>query len=159
MTGSSAAHDFDFLHGSWRVEHHRLTTRLAGADEWDDFGGTCTAWPILGGQGNIDDNVLELPARKYRASSLRTFDPSTETWSIWWLDARDPHSLDDPVVGQFDKGVGEFIARSSFNEQPIVVRFRWTDMHTPSPLWEQSFSPDIGTTWEKNWTMRFHRNG
>ena len=59
---SSAVHDFDFYMGSWRVHHRRLKERLAGNDEWQEFEGTSTAWPILGGAGNIDDNVLELPA-------------------------------------------------------------------------------------------------
>ena len=58
-----AVHDFDFLHGRWRVRHRRLKQRLAGSDEWDTFEGTCHAWPILDGAGNVDDNVLELPER------------------------------------------------------------------------------------------------
>ena len=76
---SSAVHDFDFYMGKWRVHHRRLVERLAGNDEWQEFEGTSEAWPILDGAGNIDDNVLELPAGTYRAISLRTFDPATDT--------------------------------------------------------------------------------
>jgi hypothetical protein len=32
------ARDFDFLHGSWRIEHRRLKERLAGCGEWEEFG-------------------------------------------------------------------------------------------------------------------------
>ena len=62
MDHSTAEHDFDFLPGHWRVQHRRLRERLAGNDEWQVFDGTSTAQAILGGQGVVDDNVLNLPA-------------------------------------------------------------------------------------------------
>ena len=70
-----AIHDFDFYMGTWRVHHRRLKERLVGSDEWQEFEGTSTAWPLLDGAGNVDDNVLELPDGPYRAVSLRSFDP------------------------------------------------------------------------------------
>ena len=111
----SAVLDFDFYMGTWRVHHRRLKARLAGSDEWEEFEGTSRAWPILDGAGNIDDNVLELPAGTYRAISLRTYDPATDRWSIWWLDGRTPGRLDPPVVGGFADGVGTFIAPDTFD--------------------------------------------
>ncbi|MGY4827079.1 DUF1579 domain-containing protein [Sphaerotilaceae bacterium SBD11-9] len=154
---SSDAHDFDFLFGRWRVRHRRLRERLAGNDDWQEFDGSCNAQPLLGGQGNVDDNLIHLPGGSYRAASLRSFDPSTRRWAIWWLDARQPHGMDVPVVGRFEHGIGTFFADDSFKGRPIRVRFRWTDTHTPSPRWEQAFSPDGGLSWELNWTMRFER--
>ena len=156
MTPSSE-HDFDFLIGSWRVFHQRLRERLAGNDEWQEFDGTCTMNTLLGGFGNVDDNVLNLPGGAYRGVGLRSFDPATRRWAIWWLDSRNAHTVDTPVVGSFDNGVGSFYADENFNGKPIRVRFRWTDTHTASPHWEQAFSPDGGTTWEVNWKMRFVR--
>ncbi|HTE67127.1 MAG TPA: DUF1579 domain-containing protein, partial [Candidatus Binatia bacterium] len=119
----SAIHDFDFYMGKWRIHHRRLTERLAGNEDWQEFEGTSEAWPILDGAGNVDDNVLELPAGTYRAISLRTFDPESRRWSIWWLDGRSPGRLDPPVVGGFSNGVGTFLAEDTFNGQPILVRF------------------------------------
>src|SRR5207244_8679775 len=58
----STKNDFDFLFGRWRVHHRRLRERLAGCNEWQEFDGTSVAQPILGGLGNIDDNLLNLPA-------------------------------------------------------------------------------------------------
>ena len=153
----SSERDFDFLTGRWRVFHRRLRERLAGNDEWQEFDGTCAAQPILGGQGNFDDNVLNLPGGAYSAASFRAYDPHTRRWAIWWLDARNPHRVDVPVVGGFEGGVGTFHADETFNGRPIRVRFRWTDVHTASPKWEQAFSPDAGKTWEVNWTMTFER--
>jgi hypothetical protein len=156
-TGVSSEHDFDFLIGSWRVRHRRLKTRLAHSNEWETFAGTCRAWRVLDGQGNVDDNVLEAPAGTYHAVSLRSFDPTTRSWSIWWLDSRHPHELDPPVVGEFRNGVGTFLANDSLNGRPIVVRYIWSDITPNSAKWQQAFSDDAGKTWETNWIMEFHR--
>jgi len=123
-----AVHDFDFYMGKWQVLHRRLRKRLAGDDQWDEFEGTSTAWPILGGAGNIDDNVLDLPGGTYRAISLRSYDPLTDAWSIWWLDGRSPSRLDPPVVGGFEGGVGTFIAEDEFEGRTILVRFMWSSL-------------------------------
>ena len=149
--------DFDFFMGRWVVRHHRLRSRLAGCTEWASFAGSCVAQPILGGFGNVDDNLVELPEGSYRAATVRSFDPKTRTWSIWWLDARTPGALDVPVVGRFDSGMGTFYAQDTLNQQPIVVRFRWTLPEAERPRWEQAFSPDGGKTWETNWVMDFSR--
>lgn len=153
----SSERDFDFLAGRWRVLHRRLRERLSGSEDWQEFDGTCAMQAILGGQGNVDDNVLNLPAGTYRAASIRAFDRSTRRWSIWWLDARDPHRLDLPVVGGFQHGVGSFYADDTLGGRPIRVRFRWTDIRTDAPRWEQAFSADAGASWEVNWTMAFVR--
>jgi hypothetical protein len=151
------ARDFDFFHGSWKVSHRRLNTRLAGADDWETFGGTTVVQPVLGGMGNIDDNSLELPGGAYRALTLRTFDPPTGTWSIWWLDGRQPTRLDTPMRGSFEAGLGTFFADDTFDGKPIKVRFLWKVHNPDQPVWEQAFSVDEGKTWETNWIMRFTR--
>jgi hypothetical protein len=155
----SSEHDFDFLIGDWRVQHRRLRERLVGCTEWQEFGGTCTMRPTLGGLGNVDDNWVDLPSGAYRAMSMRAYDARIQRWAIWWLDARTPHQMDVPVVGSFEDGVGRFYAEDSLNNRPIRVRFLWTGTRTASPTWEQAFSPDAGLTWETNWTMQFVRQG
>lgn len=147
--------DFDFFHGDWRVAHRRLKRRLAACDEWEEFGGTCATRPLIGGQGNIDDNIIELPSGAYRAATLRVFDPTTKHWRIWWLDARYPQALDNPMLGGFADGRGLFYADDMFEGRPIRVRFLWTP--GASPQWEQAFSEDGGASWETNWVMRFTR--
>jgi hypothetical protein len=150
---TSAVHDFDFYFGTWRVHHRRLRERLAGSDGWQEFEGTSEAWPLLGGAGNVDDNRLELPAGTYRAVSLRSYDPETGSWTIWWLDGRNPGRLDPPVVGGFRDGIGTFQCVDTFNGQPIIVRFTWSNITQTTCRWEQAFSPDGGETWETNWIM------
>lgn len=154
---NSSADDFDFFIGDWRVHHRRLKERLADCREWVEFEGTTTAHKILGGFGNVDDNVLGLPEGPYRAATLRSFDPATGLWSIWWLDGRRPHRLDTPVVGRFEHGTGLFYADDTFDEMPIKVRFTWTLLDADAARWEQAFSADGGNSWETNWTMDFVR--
>src|SRR3569832_2395949 len=104
---ASAAHEFDFLPGRWNVRHGRLKERLRGCTEWETFGGTVTAWPLMDGRGNVDDNVIDLPTGPYRAVSLRAFDAEANLWSIWWIDGRHGRPpLDPPVRGRFANGVG-----------------------------------------------------
>lgn len=153
----AGANDFDFVIGDWRVSHRRLKRRLAGDQDWEEFGGASSTRKILGGLGNIEDNWINLPGGAYRAVAVRSFDPEAGTWAIWWLDARAPHRLDVPVIGGFKDGVGAFFAEDVLDGRAIKVRFLWTRTDTASPQWEQAFSPDGGASWETNWMMRFDR--
>jgi hypothetical protein len=154
---ANASHDFDFLFGAWIVRHRRLKAWLADCTEWDEFAGSSTFWPLLGGAGNVDDNVLELPGGAYRAVTLRSFDPKTQQWAIWWLDGRNPHQFDVPMKGGFADGVGTFLADDTLGGKPIKVRFLWTRDSADMARWEQAFSADGGRSWETNWEMDFTR--
>ena len=154
-SGTGQAGDFDFMFGEWNVRHCRLRARLAGCADWDSFDGNSTTRPILGGTGNIEDNLIDLPGDRYRALAMRSFAADTGTWAIWWLDARAPHRLDPPVVGGFAGDTGTFLAEDSLDGRPITVRFQWH--RAARPRWEQAFSPDSGRTWETNWIMEFTR--
>jgi hypothetical protein len=149
--------DWDWLTGDWDVWHRRLKKRLAGNDDWDEFAGKSSFWHTLGGLGNVDDNLLHLPAGTYRAISLRAFDPATRKWAIWWLDGRTAEKLDPPVIGGFTGDEGEFIGNDIFEGKPVIVRFRWHEVRSKRPHWDQAFSPDNGKTWETNWRNYFTR--
>lgn len=149
--------DFDFEFGSWQVKHRRLKERLAECTDWEEFEGTADVRPVLGGNGNIEDNVLEFPSGAYRAIAIRSFDATNKTWAIWWLSSDVPHSLDVPVIGSFENGVGAFYADDVLNGEAIKVRFLWLKTDSSTPRWEQAFSNDSGESWETNWTMDFQR--
>lgn len=154
---ASSEHDFDFLLGSWTVAHRRLKHALAHSSEWQTFSGTCTTSRLMNGQADVDDNLLQAPTATYRAVTLRSFDPATKSWSIWWLDGRHPHDLAPPVIGSFRNGVGVFLAKDTFEGRAITVRYTWSDITPASAKWQQAFSEDGGKTWETNWVMEFHR--
>ncbi len=150
-----APSDFDFIMGDWVVLHRRLNLRLVHCQEWTTFKGESSTTKILGGYGNLEDNLLHFPEGAVRAVAMRSYDRDTHTWSIWWLDVRNPNALDTPVRGRFNDGVGTFYADDVLDGKPIRVRFIWTPGHENRPQWEQAFSPDSGATWETNWTMTF----
>jgi hypothetical protein len=152
------AGDFAFLAGDWRVRHRKLKRRLAGETDWWEFGGTCRAWAVLGGEGSVDDNLLDDPTGPYRAASFRRRDAATGEWSIWWFDGR-AAGLDPPVRGGFRDGVGTFLADDELDGRPIRMRFLWSEITARSARWEQAFSPDGGASWETNWIMQFERAG
>ena len=148
--------DFDFLFGKWVVQHRRLKSRLTGNTVWETFSGTCEAQSLLGGAGNVDDNVLELPAGTYTAATIRVFDPAMRRWSIWWIDSRTA-SMDTPVHGSFTAGVGTFYGENKRRGERVKVRYLWSHITANSAQWEQAFSPDREASWETNWTMSFAR--
>jgi len=152
-----APDDFDFIIGDWRVLHERLNSRMSACSEWTRFEGLTSTRKMLGGWGNIEDNLLHLPGGAYRASAMRSFDVTTGLWAIWWLDGRAPHMLGVPVRGAFENGVGQFYAKDELDGRAIRVRFTWSIGANGRPLWEQAFSPDGGTNWEPNWRMEFIR--
>ena len=151
------ARDWHWLIGNWDVWHRRLQERLAGSNDWREFGGKSALWLSMNGHGTIDDNIIDLPGSSYRGLTIRAFDPATRQWSIWWLDGRHPTRIDPPVVGRFDGDTGVFLGRDEFEGRPIVMRFRWLDIHSRRPNWEQAFSTDNGATWEVNWRNYFTR--
>ena len=155
--GSGHADDWRWLLGTWDVHHSRLKERLAGDTRWEKFAGKSALWLTLDGLGTIDDNLMELPGGTYRGLSIRAFDPVSGTWAIWWLDGRNSTRVDPPVRGGFEGDTGTFLGTETFNGQPVVVRFRWRDIHGPRPWWEQAFSPDDGASWEVNWRNWFTR--
>ncbi len=147
-------HDFDFLFGRWEVSHRRLKRRLAGDTEWETFAGTMHCRPILGGLGNVDDNVIHRPGGSYEACTLRLHDPASGAWTIHWIDGRDP-KLDPPMRGDFAGGAGTFFGEDEHEGRPIRVRFLWTRPDATTGRWEQAFSEDGGASWETNWIMEF----
>ena len=151
---SDGRHDFDFLVVRWAVRNRRLKYRLAGCKDWIEFGGTTELRKMLRGLGNIDDNWLELPGDPYAAVTIRTFNPETGLWSIWWIDGRDP-GMGEPVHGRFEHGVGTFLGEDVCNGTPVAVRFTWSDITDERARWSQAFSADGGKTWETNWIMDF----
>ena len=150
-------HDFDFLHGRWRVRNERLRARLAGADEWDTFEASNACRPLLGGIGNVDDFATDW-RDGYRGLTLRLYDPRARRWSIRWANGIDG-LLEPPVHGAFVDGVGTFFGDDTHDGRPVRVRFIWDGIGPESARWQQAFSADGGASWETNWIMRMTREG
>jgi len=73
ITQPTAPSDFDFMIGEWRVNHRRLNSRLTGCTDWTEFKGTSSTRTILGGFGNVEDNILMFPEGEVSAAAFRSF--------------------------------------------------------------------------------------
>lgn len=147
--------DFDFLFGDWIVQH-RVLKAATGA--WVEFKGTSSTRPVMGGSGNVEDNLLHPASGTYRAAALRAYDPKTGLWAIWWVDGRNAHGpIDPPVKGRFVNGVGQFYSDDVVDGKPRRTRYTWSEIAPNSARWAQATSSDAGQTWETNWVMEFSR--
>lgn len=155
MSERDGRHDFDFLHGRWRIGNERLVERLQGSTEWKTFEATGVARPILGETDNLDEYATDRwPG--FDALSLRVFNPAAQLWSIHWADNH-VGALLPPTVGRFEGNRGDFHGDEVINGRDIKVHFVWANVDTDRPSWAQAFSADGGETWETNWRMTFER--
>jgi hypothetical protein len=148
------SHDFDFEYGKWRMPNHRLVKRLAGSHDWADFVSCDEGWPLPGGIGDMDVfRTSYWP--NFVGMTLRTYDPQTGLWRLYWFDNHFSHGVvQPPVIGKFQGNVGVFEGKDTYDGKPIVARFIWTVNPKGSKVvatWQQAFSTDGGKTWEVNW--------
>src|SRR5262245_2542187 len=154
----AGARDFDFELGSWRVHHRTLKKLSDGGQEWIEFEGTSTNHQIMDGLANIEDNLFHTAVGVRRGVALRSFDPKTGQWAIWWLDERYPLAPGEPpVIGRFENGTGTFYSDDVVDGAKIRTRFIWDRITPTSARWQQATSRDSGQTWETNWIMQFER--
>ncbi len=149
-------HDFGFLVGDWHVKH-RFLRRGSTGDEWVEGHGACRHQPLDGGWGNVEEYVTYTDRGVNRAVGLRAIDQQG-TWSVWWLDERDPLGSMDPAPrGHFANGRATFMADSMLDGRATRQRLTWSDITDHSARWEQAYSFDEGRTWKTNWNMAFRR--
>ena len=130
--------DFDFEMGDWNVMHRRLRERLAGCTEWVEFEGVSSTRKVLGGYGNVEDNLLQLPGGPYRALALRSFNPKTMLWSIWWLDDTRTLTLRRSGSRQVSEWSGDLLRRRPPRQA--------ADTDTFSLVHERPLTPPMGTS-------------
>jgi hypothetical protein len=150
-------HDFDFLHGTWRIRNRRLRQPLTGSAEWFEYDGSSVERPLWGGRSNIEEYEATLPdGTRVHGLALRLYDPKARRWTIHWSDSR-RGTLDPAMYGVFHDGVGVFQSHEEYEGRMILIRFHWRSLGPDEARWEQAFSADGGTTWETNWIMEFTR--
>jgi hypothetical protein len=146
------SHDFDPLLGSWKYHLKRRLNPLTGSNTWVDFEGTGVCRRVYDG-AQIDEFHGEGSTGNIEGLTLRTYNPTSHQWRLYWANQK-VGVLDPPQIGEFKNGVGEFFAQDTqytINNKAVLIRFRWTNLNTDTPHFEQSFSDDGGKTWEANW--------
>lgn len=143
-------HDFDFEIGRWRTHLRRRLHPLTGSNEWVEMNGTTVVRKVWDGRANLVELEVDGGGRHLEGLSLRTYDPETKQWRLYYANAADGRIM-QPAVGRFENGRGEFFDRETLNGRPIVVRFVISKVTPVSCHFEQAFSADDGKTWEVNW--------
>ncbi|MGB6486297.1 MAG: hypothetical protein WBE91_05385 [Steroidobacteraceae bacterium] len=150
----AGCHAFDFEYGKWKMPNERLIKRLVHSHQWEHFYTYDVATPLPGCVGDID--IMRTDHWPHFVGvTIRTYDPKTGLWRIYWVDNRSSNGeIQPPVVGSFKGNVGLFYGKDAYNGIPILVRFTWTLNPKGSKAiasWSQAFSTDGGKTWEVNW--------
>jgi hypothetical protein len=148
--GRDGQHDFDFEIGTWRTHLRRLQRPLTGSTAWVEYKGTTVVRSVWNGQANLLELVVDGPAGRIEALSLRLYNARSGQWSLNFS-SRGSGDLGPPAIGEFKNGRGEFFNQETFNGKDILVRFVISDITPTSCHFEQSFSDDGGKTWEVNW--------
>ena len=149
-------HDFDFLFGRWKSHQRRLMHPLTGSADWVEFEATLVVRPALGGSANVDELEGDAPFGHLDGLTVRTYNPKSHQWSIYWANKNNGIFSLPATVGQFKDGRGEFFDQEDYNGRNILVRYLWI-ASPDTPRWEQAFSLDGGKTWETNWIATFVR--
>jgi hypothetical protein len=160
-SATSSPNDFDFLVGKWKMHNRHLNKRLANCKDWTEFDSSDENTKILSDTADTDIySTTEFPGQEgklFQGLTLRLFNPKTRLWSLYWV-ASNTGTIDPPVVGSFENGVGHFFGKDTLNGKPIIVMFRWDARNKERPVWGQAFSANNGKTWEWNFFNISERN-
>jgi len=143
-------HDFDFEAGTWTIHLKRLVHPLTGSHTWVEFDGTSVTRKVWDGRAWIEEFETNGPSGHIEGLTLRVYSPESHQRRLYWANSKNG-VLEQPMVGEFNNGVGEFFDQESFNSRTIFVRYIWSSITPNSAHFEQSFSDDGGKTWEVNW--------
>jgi len=143
------SHDFDFNLGTWKTRISRLQHPLSGSSSWTKLEGTVVIRKIWGGKAQIEEIEADGPAGPFEGLTLFLYNPRSRQWSLNFANSSDSQ-MDQPSIGSFRNGRGEFYDQELFRGRAIQVRQTWSDITPDSHRFEQAFSEDGGKTWEAN---------
>ena len=146
-------HDFDFLHGSWKIHLKKRLHPLSGSNEWVEFDGTVVCRTIWNGLAEVEEFNVDSPEKNIfiQGLAVRLYNPKSHQWSIYWANQKNGAFDPSPQIGQFQNGRGQFYGQDTLDGRAIYVRFAWSNITSPAPHFEQAYSADGGRTWEVNW--------
>jgi BNR/Asp-box repeat len=156
VTQRDGQRDFDFHFGTWKTHISRLLHPLKGDTAWVEYDGISVVREVWGGRASLFELDANGPAGHIEGMGLRLYNPESHQWSLNWSSGASG-VLDQPMVGEFKEGRGEFFDREPFNGRTISTRNGFSEITKDSSRFEQAFSDDGGKTWETNWIMTFTR--
>lgn len=150
-------HDFDFNSGGWNTHIRRLQHPLSGSNDWTELNGTVVVNNIWGGKAQIEEIEADGPGGHFEGMTLFLYNPKVHQWGMYFASSSDG-VVDQPGIGEFKDGRGEFYSHELYQGRAVLVRMAWSDIEADSHHVEQSFSVDGGQTWEPNFIGDLMRN-
>ena len=147
------AGEFNFLSGSWKIQHRQL--KSSNPDVWDSLDGEATCWSILDGTVSVEE--LRIPSRDFSGMGLRVLNKEKQAWTDFWVNAKKGILLAPGVEGNFQDGRGVFVSEEKDGQETIQVRGVWDNISATTCRWQQATSRDGGKHWETNWLMDWER--
>jgi hypothetical protein len=144
-TERDGQHDFDFNFGTWKTHVSRLLHPLSGSIAWAEYDGISVVRRLWNGRASVFELQADGPASHIEGVGLRLYNPQSHQWSLNWVSSRDG-TMQQPMVGEFKNGRGEFYDQESFNGRAIFSRNGFSDIIPDSSHFEQAFSDDGGKT-------------
>jgi hypothetical protein len=149
--------DFDFELGTWAIDMKRLQHPLSGSTTWTHPAGySHIVQKVWSGQASLAQLANDRPSPHFDGLMLRMYDPKLHEWRIYWGSSK-TGTLDEPLIGHFTNGRGEFVMHDTYEGKPILARVVYSDITPTSFRTESSFSADNGTSWEPNLVQTFTR--
>jgi hypothetical protein len=156
-TARDGQRDFDFELGTWAIDIKRLQHPLSESSMWmHPEGYTHIVQKVWDGQASLAQLVNDRPSRHFDGLMLRMYDPASHDWRIYWGSSK-TGTLDEPLIGHFTNGRGEFVMHDTYEGKPILARVVYSDITPTSFRTESSFSADDGRSWEPNLVQTFTR--
>ena len=149
--------DFDFNLGGWKTHIRRLVHPLSGSQEWTELNGTVVVKSIWGGKAQIEEIEADGPRGHFEGLTLFSYNPEAHQWYMNYAGS-DDGQVDEPNVGEFKDGRGEFYNQTTYNGRSVLLRFVWSDVKPGSHHVEESFSADGGKTWEPHFIADLTRD-
>ncbi len=157
---SSASHAFDFWIGQWNIDEKILQQD----GTWLNLSARTSVAPILNGEALIEHWEGEVQffwegmkePEMIKGLSIRSYDPQSGTWKIYWMDSRNPE-FGIPYTGTFKNDSGIFYRHWETPTGERKGRIIFSDISRKSVKWELAVSSDNGVNWQTLWIMEMHR--
>jgi len=125
--------------------------------DWKTFTGTSVVRKVWDGRANLGELEVANATSHIEALTLRIFDRRSQTWNVYFANAKSGSLDPTPMVGRFEGGRGLFYATENVAGRTVRVRFVFSDVTPRTFDLTQAFSSDGGRIWNDNWYARFAR--
>lgn len=142
-------HDFDFNIGVWKAHISILANPLSGSKIWKGLNGFVTVHKVWEGRAEVEEIEADGASGHFEGLTLFLYNPQSHQWAMSFSNSNDG-LIDQPAIGGFKNGRGEFFEQDVYKGRSILVKMIWSDITPTSHRVEQSFSDDGGKTWEAN---------